>query len=311
MKNKKKNIKKTKDISQDVWTIHLPPIPVKLVSTAKERNIYLCTENMKADKYIGMKIKLQQAKDYLEEAESMKQYCIDLIQKIKYTFDLTTAKIKDLADDLLCRQSDFKEKEYKTTSVARILNCAANLQDYCNRIVYSLRGQIKLQNVHSKKFSIQKLLKDTISSLKEIAEDREISISYNVQDNINDIVIGDSCLLQTILSQLISGAIRVNKFCQVDVIVRLFTSPYRKANEKDRILRFIVRDNGKGISQEKLQEINAKFTDLHPALEYPEILNSSLEFANYIVNKLSGKLEIKSEANKFTAITCDIPVQLN
>ncbi|WP_332370172.1 ATP-binding protein [Orientia tsutsugamushi] len=73
----------------------------------------------------------------------------------------------------------------------------------------------------------------------------------------------------------------------------------------------MVRDNGKGISQEKLQEINAKFTDLHPALEYPEILNSSLEFANYIVNKLSGKLEIKSEANKFTAITCDIPVQLN
>ncbi|WP_252831163.1 hypothetical protein [Orientia tsutsugamushi] len=50
---------------------------------------------------------------------------------------------------------------------------------------------------------------------------------------------------------------------------------------------------------------------MHPALEYPEILNSSLEFANYIVNKLSGKLEIKSESNKFTAITCDIPVQLN
>ncbi|KJV71893.1 histidine kinase-, DNA gyrase B-, and HSP90-like ATPase family protein [Orientia tsutsugamushi str. TA763] len=153
-------------------------------------------------------------------------------------------------------------------------------------------------------------MKDTISSLKEIAEDREISLSYNVQDNINDIVIGDSCLLQTILSQLISGAIRVNKSCQVDVIVRLFTSPYRKVNEKDRILRFIVRDNGKGISQEKLQEINAKFTDLH-SIRDPEILDSSLGFTNYIVNKLSGKLEIKSEANKFTAITCDIPVQLN
>ncbi|BAG40268.1 ATP-binding protein [Orientia tsutsugamushi] len=69
--------------------------------------------------------------------------------------------------------------------------------------------------------------------------------------------------MQTILSQLISGAIRVNKGYQVDVIVRLFTSPYRKANEKDRILRFIVCNNGKGISQERLQEINAKFSDLH------------------------------------------------
>ncbi|KJV76031.1 ATP-binding protein [Orientia tsutsugamushi] len=56
-------------------------------------------------------------------------------------------------------------------------------------IVTILRGQIELQNAHSKKFSIQKLLKDTINSLKEIAEDREISLSYNVQDNINDIVI--------------------------------------------------------------------------------------------------------------------------
>ncbi|KJV53049.1 putative signal transduction histidine kinase [Orientia tsutsugamushi str. Gilliam] len=39
--------------------------------------------------------------------------------------------------------------------------------------------------------------------------------------------------------------LRVNKSCQVDVIVRLFTSPYRKVNEKDKILRFIVRDNEK------------------------------------------------------------------
>ncbi|KJV75149.1 putative signal transduction histidine kinase [Orientia tsutsugamushi str. UT76] len=65
--------------------------------------------------------------------------------------------------------------------------------------------------------------------------------------------------MQTILSQLISGAIRVNKSCKVDVIVMLFVAPYRKENEKDKILRFIVRDNGKGISQDKLQEINAKF----------------------------------------------------
>ncbi|KJW01709.1 hypothetical protein OTSSIDO_0579 [Orientia tsutsugamushi str. Sido] len=40
----------------------------------------------------------------------MKQYCIDLIQKIKYTFDLATAKIKDLADDLLCGKMISKKR---------------------------------------------------------------------------------------------------------------------------------------------------------------------------------------------------------
>ncbi|KJV53063.1 putative signal transduction histidine kinase [Orientia tsutsugamushi str. Gilliam] len=39
----------------------------------------------------------------------------------------------------------------------------------------------------------------------------------------------------------------------------------------------------KSISQDKLQEINAKFSDLNSALEYPEILNSSLGFANTLL----------------------------
>ncbi|KJV73410.1 hypothetical protein OTSTA716_1618 [Orientia tsutsugamushi str. TA716] len=49
---------------------------------------------MNEDKYIGMKIKLQQAEDYLEEAESMKKYCIDLIQKLNICLILLLLKSK-------------------------------------------------------------------------------------------------------------------------------------------------------------------------------------------------------------------------
>ncbi|KJV52979.1 putative signal transduction histidine kinase [Orientia tsutsugamushi str. Gilliam] len=44
--------------------------------------------------------------------------------------------------------------------------------------------------------------------------------------------------------------------------------------------------------------------------DYPLMLESGLWFVNYLVNQLNGEMEIESEKDKFTTITCNIPVQL-
>ncbi|WP_146695300.1 HD domain-containing protein [Orientia tsutsugamushi] len=40
------------------------------------------------------------------------------------------------------------------------------------------------------------------------------------------------------------------------------------------------------------------------------MLKSGLWFVNYLINQLNGEMEIESEKDKFTTITCNIPVQL-
>ncbi|KJV51216.1 histidine kinase-, DNA gyrase B-, and HSP90-like ATPase family protein [Orientia tsutsugamushi str. Gilliam] len=284
MKEKKKTINK--------WMVQIPPIPITLMNGESE-NI---------DEYMEIITKLRKAKYQVEVAESLKEYCTDLIQEIKYRFNIATSEIVRLASEIMLNDSENKDK------LETILNRSANLQGYCNDVVYTLRSEIEKENLCSKKFSIQKLVKDAVRRLEYIAKEKDIKINYNFQYKMKDIVIGNIDHLQAILSQLIGSVIRFNHSCQVIITVHLFT--VKNYIKSDNILQFRIHDTGSGISKEKLGNIKAKLAHFDLVRDYPLMLESGLWFVNYLVNQLNGEMEIESEKDKFTTITCNIPVQL-
>ncbi|SPR16560.1 sensor histidine kinase [Orientia tsutsugamushi] len=284
MKEKKKTINK--------WMVQIPPIPITLMNGESE-NI---------DEYMEIITKLRKAKYQVEVAESLKEYCTDLIQEIKYRFNIATSEIARLASEIMLNDSENKDK------LKTILNRSTNLQEYCNDVVYTLRSEIENENLCLKKFSIQKLVKNAVRRLEDIAKEKDIKINYNFQYKMKDIVIGNSDHLQAILSQLIGSVIRFNHSCQVIITVHLFT--VKNYIKSDNILQFRIHDTGSGISKEKLGNIKAKLADFELVRDYPLMLESGLWFVNYLVNQLNGEMEIESEKDKFTTITCNIPVQL-
>ncbi|SPR04337.1 ATP-binding protein [Orientia tsutsugamushi str. Gilliam] len=284
MKEKKKTINQ--------WMVQIPPIPITLMNGESE-NI---------DEYMEIITKLRKAKYQVEVAESLKEYCTDLIQEIKYRFNIATSEIVRLASEIMLNDSENKDK------LETILNRSANLQGYCNDVVYTLRSEIEKENLCSKKFSIQKLVKDAVRRLEYIAKEKDIKINYNFQYKMKDIVIGNIDHLQAILSQLIGSVIRFNHSCQVIITVHLFT--VKNYIKSDNILQFRIHDTGSGISKEKLGNIKAKLAHFDLVRDYPLMLESGLWFVNYLVNQLNGEMEIESEKDKFTTITCNIPVQL-
>ncbi|WP_342638896.1 ATP-binding protein [Orientia tsutsugamushi] len=110
------------------------------------------------------------------------------------------------------------------------------------------------------------------------------------------------------LSQLIGSVIRFNQSCQVIITVHLFT--VKNYIKSDNILQFRIHDTGSGISKEKLGNIKAKLAHFELVRDYLLMLESGLWFVNYLINQLNGEMEIESEKDKFTTITCNIPVQL-
>ncbi|WP_371253080.1 sensor histidine kinase [Orientia tsutsugamushi] len=284
MKEKKKTINQ--------WMVQIPPIPIKLVNGESE-NI---------DEYMEIITKLRKAKYQVEAAESLKEYCTDLIQEIKYRFNIATSEIVRLASEIMLNDSENKDK------LETILNRSANLQEYCNDVVYTLRSEIENENLCLKKFSIQKLVKNAVRRLEDIAKEKDIKINYIFQYKMKDIVIGNSDHLQAILSQLIGSIIRFNRSCQVIITVHLFT--VKNYIKSDNILQFRIHDTGSGISKEKLGNIKAKLAHFDLVRDYPLMLESGLWFVNYLINQLNGEMEIESEKDKFTTITCNIPVQL-
>ncbi|SPR04649.1 ATP-binding protein [Orientia tsutsugamushi str. Gilliam] len=282
--------KKNKTINQ--WMVQIPPIPITLMNGESE-NI---------DEYMEIITKLRKAKYQVEVAESLKEYCTDLIQEIKYRFNIATSEIVRLASEIMLNDSENKDK------LKTILNRSTNLQEYCNDVVYTLRSEIENENLCLKKFSIQKLVKNAVRRLEDIAKEKDIKINCNFQYKMKDIVIGNSDHLQAILSQLIGSVIRFNHSCQVIITVHLFT--VKNYIKSDNILQFRIHDTGSGISKEKLGNIKAKLADFELVRDYPLMLESGLWFVNYLVNQLNGEMEIESEKDKFTTITCNIPVQL-
>ncbi|WP_371222301.1 sensor histidine kinase [Orientia tsutsugamushi] len=283
MKEKKKTINQ--------WMVQIPPIPITLMNGESE-NI---------DEYMEIITKLRKAKYQVEVAESLKEYCTDLIQEIKYRFNIATSDIVRLASEIMLNDSENKDK------LKTILNRSTNLQEYCNDVVYTLRSEIENENLCSKKFSIQKLVKNAVRRLEDIAKEKDIKINYNFQYKMKDIVIGNSDHLQAILSQLIGSVIRFNHSCQVIITVHLFT--VKNYIKSDNTLQFRIHDTGSGISKEKLGNIKAKLADFKLVRDYPLMLESGLWFVNYLINQLNGEMEIESEKDKFTTITCNIPVQ--
>ncbi|KJV77564.1 histidine kinase-, DNA gyrase B-, and HSP90-like ATPase family protein [Orientia tsutsugamushi str. UT76] len=284
MKEKKKTVNQ--------WMVQIPPMPITLMNGESE-NI---------DEYMEIITKLRKAKYQVEVAESLKEYCTDLIQEIKYRFNIATSEIVRLASEIMLNDSENKDK------LETILNRSTNLQEYCNDVVYTLRSEIENENLCSKKFSIQKLVKNAVRRLEDIAKEKDIKINYNFQYKMKDIVIGNSDHLQAILSQLIGSVIRFNHSCQVIITVHLFT--VKNYIKSDNILQFRIHDTGSGISKEKLGNIKAKLADFELVRDYPLMLESGLWFVNYLINQLNGEMEIESEKDKFTTITCNIPVQL-
>ncbi len=173
---------------------------------------------------------------------------------------------------------------------------------------YIASTNVRHENLCLKKFSIQKLVKNAVRRLEDIAKEKDIKINYNFQYKMKDIVIGNSDHLQAILSQLIGSVIRFNHSCQVIITVHLFT--IKNYIKSDNILQFRIHDTGSGISKEKLGNIKAKLADFELVRDYPLMLESGLWFVNYLINQLNGEMEIESEKDKFTTITCNIPVQL-
>ncbi|SPR04245.1 ATP-binding protein [Orientia tsutsugamushi] len=183
-----------------------------------------------------------------------------------------------------------------------------NIDEYMEIITKLRKAKYQVEVAKSLKEYCTKLVKNAVRRLEDIAKEKDIKINYNFQYKMKDIVIGNSDHLQAILSQLIGSVIRFNHSCKVIITVHLFT--VKNYIKSDNILQFRIHDTGSGISKEKLGDIKAKLADFELVRDYPLMLESGLWFVNYLVNQLNGEMEIESEKDKFTTITCNVPVQL-
>ena len=166
-------------------------------------------------------------------------------------------------------------------------------------------GKIEL-NYES--FSIRKLLKEMHNIFLLKTEEKNIDFKIIIEDNLPDIIILDELRLRQILFNLIGNAVKYTQNGFVNIRV-LF-----KTNKDASIhLSFIIKDSGRGIPSNKLQEIFIMFQKISKQMDKNiESTGLGLSISKNLAIIMNGNIRVKSKLGKGSTFFLVFPkVQTN
>lgn len=189
---------------------------------------------------------------------------------------------------------DFKSVEQVHEILFLMKASIVKLEDYINslRDYYLLRrGELNLS-----KIDFNLLFEDILDFYKVYTQNS--GIDFNIKVDQSKTFINDKSILELILHNLVSNAIKYQKIDSNDKRINLSVETH---NGDARIL---VSDNGIGIPKEAIQDI---FRLFFRASDQAEGMGFGLYNVKTAIQKLKGKIEVESEIDNGSTFIVTIP----
>ena len=206
---------------------------------------------------------------------------------------------------VLSQSTDLTSKNNKYASI--IESSAKSLLGIINDI-------LDISKIESGNFEISK----NETNIKEIAEhvfelftnrtnEKNINLNFNVDKNIPSYVLTDGIRIRQVLSNFISNAI---KFTPELGSIEFKISELERDENKTK-LRFLVKDSGIGIPQDKIDNIFKPFiqVDNESNRQY-EGTGLGLSICTHIVSALNSKIEVNSVVGSGTSFWFDLDLEI-
>jgi Signal transduction histidine kinase len=149
-------------------------------------------------------------------------------------------------------------------------------------------------------FNINDLIQRVVDNLKIIAEQKEITIEFKKDDNLQEMVWGDKERLYQVFENLIDNAIRHNP---PQTQIKIY---YKKQNSS---LRIFVEDNGIGIPDEDLPRIFERFYRVNKERSRESGgTGLGLSIAKHIIEAHESKIYVDSRINQGTKFYFDLKI---
>jgi len=161
-------------------------------------------------------------------------------------------------------------------------------------------GKIEFESIE---FEMRKLMNGVHQSFDYQATQKEINLEFIVNQDVPDVIIGDSARLSQILINLIGNAIKFTDKGKVLVEANLLSS---KGNDVELVLR--VSDTGIGIPDDKIQFIFESFTQASSSTtrKYGGT-GLGLAITKKLVEMQGGSIDIKSKVGQGSVFTVTMP----
>ena len=165
-------------------------------------------------------------------------------------------------------------------------------------------AKIEIENIN---FNLKQLLENIQNSLKELATTNNNNFTLEIDPNIPENLIGDTTKLSQIILNLINNALKFTHDGYVNVMAKLLSIENNNAS-----IYFEVKDNGIGISEDKLETVFDSFAQGSVGInrKYGGT-GLGLTIVKKLVDILGGDIKVQSIAGEGSSFTFKLPFQVD
>lgn len=198
-------------------------------------------------------------------------------------------------------QSDYVQEGLKSSD---------RLQRLLNDILDLSRIEANKMEIREERFQLSEILKSIKDIFRQIAQQNKNSLSLQLSSDIPDTLIGDSTRLTQILFNLVGNSCKYTQNGEVE----LETSTISFNDSKLQRILFIVKDTGKGIAEDKLDQVFETFTQANDS-EKPYTRNYQgaglgLPLVKRLVQLMDGNMSISSQVDEGTCTYVSLPFKI-
>lgn len=247
-----------------------------------------------------------QALDHARKADNAKtEFLATMSHEIRTPMNGITGMTNLLRETKLNeRQSTFVDVIEKSTGL--LLAVISDVLDFA-------KIQASQLTLNREEFNLQEIVEEMGFGMMEVADNKDIELSINIDQTIPDAIFGDSERLGNILSKLISNAVKFTERGHVMVKVSNISDVCDQSNGEVR-LNFEIADTGCGIAQDRLDTIFEKFIEVDGSITRAhDGVGLGLAIASRLVELMGGDLRVASrlgEGSCFRFMIC-LPIAPN
>lgn len=204
--------------------------------------------------------------------------------------------------------------EYQHECVDTIWQCSMNLLRRVNDVLDLSKMSVGKLELATTPFSINEVIASSFDVIAIDAKKKNIEVSYFVEHEVPQIIIGDSNRLEQILVNLLSNAVKFTEKGKINVHVRLIKHDITHTilDVRNRYnIQFTVSDTGIGISSENQKLLFQSFSQIDHSNTtlYDGGTGLGLVICKKLCEIMDGFIRVESHSNRGSNFIFNIKVE--
>ncbi|QCT02908.1 PAS domain S-box protein [Paenibacillus algicola] len=205
-----------------------------------------------------------------------------------------------MTDILLDSDLEEEHKEY----LRIIRQSGESLLSIINNILDLSKIEAGKSELHEQIFDVQRIVKECLSIVSAKAEVKKLRLSYSIQHDVPEHLLGDADRLKQVLLNLLGNAVKFTGSGEISVAV----SKARRGD--DDMLLFTVADTGIGIPPDKLKVIFEPFSQIDSfMMKRHEGTGLGLSICQRIVEMMGGQICADSDGKSGSRFHFTFPLK--